>query len=202
MGRDCDVFDVGDGTVLRRARSGRSLEGEAAVMEHARRHGYPCPRVHRAEGPDLVLDLVPGPTMLDDLVLDVTVARASEGGALLGELHDRLHRIPGVAGGTLLHLDLHPANVIMSPDGPVVIDWTNATDGEPGFDVAMTWVILVPFVPLFEEPLTAMIDRLLEGRRGVEARAHLAAAARRRIDDKNTTDDERAAVEALLRSSG
>ena len=201
-GRDCDVFDLGDGTVLRRQRDGRSLEGEAAVMAHARASGYPCPRVHRAEGADLVLDLVPGPTMLDDLVADLTPTKGADVGATLGALHDQLHAIPGLERDSLLHLDLHPANVIVSPDGPVVIDWTNARDGAPGFDVAMTWVILVPFVPVAEDVVTAMIDRLLDGPRGDAARAHLDAAARQRIGDANTTDEERAAVEALLRSSG
>src|SRR5207249_1316855 len=48
-------------------------------------------------------------------------------------LHEQLHRIAapeglGSAGHgeRLIHLDLHPENVILSPEGPVVIDWTNA----------------------------------------------------------------------------
>jgi Ser/Thr protein kinase RdoA (MazF antagonist) len=47
------------------------------------------------------------------------------GRALLAGLHDRLHALawPGAAPGeALLHLDLHPLNVILRGSGPVVID--------------------------------------------------------------------------------
>lgn len=49
-GRDCDVFDLGDGTVLRRRRDGRVPAREPELMRHVREHGYPCPAVVRAEG--------------------------------------------------------------------------------------------------------------------------------------------------------
>ena len=45
-------------------------------------------------------------------------------------------------GDRLVHLDLHPLNVIMSPRGPVVIDWANAARGDPLLDVALTYVLL------------------------------------------------------------
>jgi hypothetical protein len=82
-GRDCDVFDLGDGTVLRRNRDGRSLEREALVMAHVAAHGFPCPKVHDHRGAELVLDLVPGPTLLDDLVSDLTPSRAAAAGTVL-----------------------------------------------------------------------------------------------------------------------
>jgi Ser/Thr protein kinase RdoA (MazF antagonist) len=202
VGRDCDVFDLGDGTVLRRNRAGRSLEAEAAVMAHAAAHGFPCPGVHRSDGPDLVLDLVPGPTMLDDLSTDLTAARGAAVGAGLGELHDRLHRIPGLRRDTLLHLDLHPANVLLGPDGPVVIDWTNAADGPAGLDIALTWLTLVPFIPLAPEVVPAMIDALLvDGRRGL-AEEHVGEAAALRLADANLSDDEKAAIAAFVSASG
>ncbi len=34
-------------------------------------------------------------------------------------------------------------NVMLSRDGPVVLDWTNASRGDPAVDVAATWVLLV-----------------------------------------------------------
>ncbi|MFI1467891.1 phosphotransferase family protein [Streptomyces wuyuanensis] len=40
----------------------------------------------------------------------------------------------------MLHLDLHPGNVILTQRGPVVIDWCNAGAGDPAADVAMTMV--------------------------------------------------------------
>lgn len=42
----------------------------------------------------------------------------------------------------LLHWDLHPANVIMTGNGPVIIDWEGARRGPAVADVAMTWVII------------------------------------------------------------
>ena len=42
-GRDADIFAYGDDErlVLRRARSGRSMETEARIMEYVRAEGYP-----------------------------------------------------------------------------------------------------------------------------------------------------------------
>jgi aminoglycoside phosphotransferase (APT) family kinase protein len=42
----------------------------------------------------------------------------------------------------VLHLDFHPANVILTARGPVVIDWSNAVAGQPGLDLAKTVVTL------------------------------------------------------------
>jgi aminoglycoside phosphotransferase (APT) family kinase protein len=200
-GRDCDVFDLGDGTVLRRHRKGRSAAGEAAVMAHVAAHGFPCPRVHRVDGPDLVLERVDGPTLLEELLADPTPARGAAVGAELADLHGALHALPPMgAGPSLLHLDLHPGNVIQSPGGPVLIDWTNATDGEPGLDVAITWATL-SFAAAWAGPVVEpMIEVLLERTGRAAAVAQLDEAARRRLADPNLTDEERAAVRTLLRT--
>lgn len=49
---------------------------------------------------------------------------------------DRLATLP--QGSTLCHGDFHPGNVLMSPRGPVVIDWSSASRGSPIGDVACT----------------------------------------------------------------
>lgn len=41
-------------------------------------------------------------------------------------------------GDALCHGDFHPANILMSPRGPVIIDWSRATRGYPLGDVALT----------------------------------------------------------------
>ncbi len=66
-GRDSDIYECGPGTVLRRARNGRSLEREARVMEYVRARGYPVPEVHdlRCGGSELVMERVDGPHLLD-----------------------------------------------------------------------------------------------------------------------------------------
>src|SRR6266498_2612818 len=51
----------------------------------------------------------------------------TEAAALLVDLHGWLHQLPPRMGADptarVLHLDLHPDNVVLSPRGPVVIDW-------------------------------------------------------------------------------
>lgn len=66
-GRDSDIFDYGTGLVLRRARSGRSLEKEAKVMRYVAARGYPAPRVEElsADGASLVMHRIEGPTMVE-----------------------------------------------------------------------------------------------------------------------------------------
>lgn len=44
--------------------------------------------------------------------------------------------------GRVLHLDLHPGNVMLTSRGPVVIDWSNARSGAGGADVAMAYILL------------------------------------------------------------
>ena len=45
-------------------------------------------------------------------------------------------------GAALLHGDLHPGNVLLGQDGPVVIDWFDATVGHPAADIARTMLLL------------------------------------------------------------
>jgi uncharacterized protein (TIGR02172 family) len=50
-----------------------------------------------------------------------------------------LDRLPD--GNCLCHGDYHPDNVVMSPQGPIIIDWSEATAGNPLADVARTTLI-------------------------------------------------------------
>ena len=78
-------------------------------------------------------------------------------GRACGALHARLSEIPAPADlrmvgrgellphPCLLHLDLHPFNVLVDDAETVtgVIDWANAASGEPVLDRARTWSILM-----------------------------------------------------------
>jgi aminoglycoside phosphotransferase (APT) family kinase protein len=57
----------------------------------------------------------------------------------------RLDSLPG--GGVLCHGDFHPDNVLLSPAGPVIIDWDSATVGDPMADVAATVLMLRTATP-------------------------------------------------------
>jgi serine/threonine protein kinase len=146
-GRDSEIFEHGPGKVIRVARDGRSLVAEAEIMRYVRTHDYPCPDVYDAGEGYLIMDRLEGPTMMDAVGKPPFPLRRF--GHLLAELHERLHRIPAppglriapLPGDRLVHRDLHPLNVMMTPDGPMVIDWSNASAGDPAFDVADTWAL-------------------------------------------------------------
>lgn len=209
-GRSADIFDLGDGTVMRRFRSGRDSEPEAALMRWLAQQDYPVPRVHSAKGPDLVIDRVVGPTMFADMVnhpwrLRHHVDTLTSLQRTLGELRapEWLAAEPGVpAGDSVLHLDLHPLNVILGQGGPIVIDWTNASRGSAAFDPAMTYILLST------STVSGVHQRLAQRvvAKAFAARQHrgfsefVAEAARRRLDDPNLTDEERARVVQQLAS--
>ena len=198
-GRDADVFALDGRRVLRRYRAGGDTALEAALMRHVAGHGYPVPGVHEAEGPDLVLERVHGPTLLAALVSgEVAVCTGAE---LLADLHVRLHAVPPRPGACqgVVHLDLHPGNVLLGPTGPVVIDWRNAVDGPPELDLAVTALImaLVASDPdhwmggSAAELLSAFVDLV-----NADLRCGLPGAVELRSVDPNLSADEKARLEA------
>jgi aminoglycoside phosphotransferase (APT) family kinase protein len=213
-GRSADVYEMGPGKVIRRYRDqAHSAEAEASVMSYARRNGIPVPRVFEVEGPDMVLERVDGPTMLK--VLSRRPAQTLSMIRVLAELHSIVHsvdapeglRTPFGAGRSLLHLDLHPDNVVMAKSGPVVIDWPNAAAGPAEADNATTWIILktstVPggglrhFVTGFGQSFVASRFRRAVGLEPSDPR--IAEAARRRMVDRNLLPEEAARIEQVLR---
>lgn len=165
-GRDADIFEYGSGSVLRRARDGRSLAAEARTMEYLHAQGYPVPAVEEIsdDGADLVLERVHGPSMVDALARAPWTLRRHA--AVLADLHRQLHEIgppaflppaPVGRGDHFLHLDLHPLNVLMSSSGPIVIDWTGACVGNPDVDVALAWVLMAAG----EIPRGGLVGRVL-----------------------------------------
>lgn len=199
-GRASEIFDLEDGRVLRRFRAGGNPQREALVMEHARANGFPVPRVLEVAADALVLERIHGPTMFADLRRRpwALAARARS----LAELHLRLHEIEAPAalpaagsGDRVLHLDLHPENVILSPHGPVVVDWTNARRGDPALDVALTWVICVTSGGLLAR---VFVRRFLSHFDRDEVVRALPQAVARRVADVNVTDRERDRARRLL----
>jgi aminoglycoside phosphotransferase (APT) family kinase protein len=200
-GRASEILDLGDGTVLRRFKAGGSPEREALVMRHALDAGYPVPRVLEVRPDALVLELIEGRSMLAEVFRRRSTVR--QNADLLAGLHEQLHEIPAPPelaglgpGDRLLHLDLHPENVMLAPSGPVVIDWTNARRGEPALDVALTWVILETsgggaLAEAFVRRFLAHFDR-------AEVVGALPAAADYRLADVNVRDDERARVRGIV----
>ncbi|WP_406460223.1 phosphotransferase [Streptomyces sp. NBC_01622] len=194
-GRTADVYEIDETWVLRRSREDwGDAAAEGAVMEHVRAYGYPVPRVRVRPGDsltprtDLVMERLAGPTMLEALAAGSIDVR--EAGTVLAALLRQLHAVPGRRPGTrVLHLDLHPENVILTPAGPRVIDWGTAEDGDPGLDWGLSAVILAQVAvddqPI-AEPARAVLAALLADPADLTA-AGLEEARRRRAANPTMT---------------
>jgi aminoglycoside phosphotransferase (APT) family kinase protein len=155
-GATADVFALDDLHVLRRYRSGTDATAEVHLLRHAVAHGFPAPAVYEASGPDVVLERLHGPTLLQALAAgEVSLSDAA---GILHDLHTRLHAIPApdgweqdqlrawpqvTPGPVVVHLDLHPGNVFLTEShGPALVDWANARTGTPELDVSLTALII------------------------------------------------------------
>jgi serine/threonine protein kinase len=109
------------------------------------------------------MERLAGPAMVEAYAAGLI--DAAEGGELLAGLLRQLHAIPGrrsaSAGHRILHLDLHPENVMLTPDGPRVIDWSNTEEGDPALDWGMSAVILAQ-VAVGGEPIAGPAHELLD----------------------------------------
>ena len=214
-GRHADVYDLGDGRVLRRYRDAAAVAGrEAAVMVHALSHGVPVPEVFDVSGADIVMEHAAGPTMLQDVTRRPWTLDSHA--RLLTALHSMVHAVPALSwlrapfgdGTVLLHTDLHPGNVILTRAGPRLIDWQGAARGPAAADVALTWVLVATSQipgPLVQRAV-GLAGQALFARRYLAAvqplaPCWLAAAARHRLSDTTVRESEAAMLRRLLRSS-
>jgi aminoglycoside phosphotransferase (APT) family kinase protein len=215
-GRTADVFEYGPKLVLRRYRPPFTTQREAEIMDYARAHGFPVPAVHDVTDSDIVMERVNGPTMIDDFARRpwTLVAHAH----LLAELHERLHAIvappwlaaPFGEGACLLHLDLHPLNVIITRDGPIVIDWPSAARGPWTADVAHSWVVMATAVPpggaprqlLVRAARRVFLRRFLSHFDRAEVLELLPPVAAQWVRNRNTQESERATVPLFLSQLG
>ncbi len=115
---------------------------------HARIHSYTAP---------------PGLQSLRERVsagIDASDASAEEKQAA----QSQLAALPD--GTALCHGDFHPDNVLLTPNGPVVIDWSAASRGDPYGDVACTSHLLQtaslpPWSPSYAHLLLQLLRPLL-----------------------------------------
>jgi tRNA A-37 threonylcarbamoyl transferase component Bud32 len=184
-------------------------------MEYARGQGYPVPAISELseDGTDLVMERLDGPVMLTALSRRPWTLRSQA--AVLADLHRRLHDIPAPPwlldapsghGDRLVHLDLHPLNIILTERGPMVIDWTRAARGNGATDVALTWLLLASASIPAGGPWGAVLGRFRSALtasflghfdRGA-VRDELPGVAAWKMADPNMTDQERVAMEALV----
>jgi tRNA A-37 threonylcarbamoyl transferase component Bud32 len=214
-GRWTDVYDVGGGRVVKRYRDPAAepiAAFEATVMAHARAHGVPVPEVFEVRGGEIVLEKIDGPTMLHDVTRHPrSMPRHAR---TLAQLHQAVHAVAAPAdlerpfgpGDALLHLDLHPDNVILSHSGPVLIDWQGAVAGPAAADVAHTWLLIrTSVVPgsAFQRAVGSLGQRLfaktfLAHVDVTKARNQLPAVAARRLQDATLLAAEARRIRTLV----
>jgi len=181
-----------------------------SLIRYAAAHGYPVPALHDASGADLVLEKLDGPEM-QTVLRPWNVGRYAR---ILADLHRRLHELPPMPGlatrfgepRSLLHLDLHPRNVLLTSRGPVVIDWANAANGPGAADVALMYVIGKTSTIDGPGPMPLVLrtlrDRFLDTFVAAAAEpgfaAVLPAVTEWRKRDENVTPAERAELDRLL----
>ncbi len=153
--------------------------------------GRPAIEFERIEGPSLWQMMVDEPDDIDRLAevfADVhrTVLRAGPPAGVPDVVERLCRKIEDVSmlepaersegqaitrslprGAALLHGDLHPANVLMSTGGPVIIDWFDCAIGHPVADVVRTSILLRPSANQLDLPhlpgaRSSMLTRLLE----------------------------------------
>ena len=150
------LLDGLDGVAAIRAlpRIARELPEHLGAMM-ARLHALPTDEL-RAE-----LDAVaPGTAGLDGYIeyLGLEIDRLDA--TRLGTALDALVRDhPEPRPHVICHGDLHPFNVLLTAEGPIVIDWTAARIAHPAYDVACTSLLLE--VPPLVAP--APVDRVVRG---------------------------------------
>ncbi|WP_191305153.1 phosphotransferase [Lentzea cavernae] len=200
-GQDSDVFIRSDGLLVKRTRTGRDLRREAEMMSYLSGFGIPVPRVHEATEAELVMQYVPGPRMSEEIGRKPWLAGGL--GEDLADLHHRLDVIPApdfLSGeGDLLHLDLHPGNVVLGPEGPVVLDWACATKGDRRLDVALSWVSLaVAHLAPVKKLTRWRFLRSFMANVDPRAKDAIPEAARIRLARHDRDPRERAALEKLM----
>jgi len=119
-------------------------------------------------------------------------------------------------GDRICHGDYHPGNVLMGPDGPVIIDWPNVARGDPDADFARTVLLAklgepppgTPFIvregarfgrSVFRGAYSKAYTKLRPVDPGALRRWQIVRAADRIAEG---VESERPALEAIVRAAG
>jgi len=133
--------------------------------------GRPSIVFERVDGPSMLDELAASPDRADELAADMAALQRelfqATAPAELPDLRERvagkIETAPGIAtqdrgevlellgtlpsGRAVCHGDLHPGNILLGTQGPMVIDWFDSTAGPPIADVVRTSLIIRPLPP-------------------------------------------------------
>lgn len=125
--REGIVFERVDGCTMTEYIEDHPDKVEYCAQQAAELHA----RIHSTEVPELY-------PLIEVLTWSIQQADPLEERTRKSVL-DVMDRLP--AEGMLCHNDFYPNNIIMSLQGPMVIDWAIGTRGSPLADLARTWLI-------------------------------------------------------------
>jgi aminoglycoside phosphotransferase (APT) family kinase protein len=135
--RELTTFDGRPAIIMQRAQGPDLLtqigKRPWSVLSIGRVLGAMHAGIHKVRAPDEVPDLKAQLRFRIDEGREIPTSMASFALRQLDEMPD---------GDRLLHGDFHPGNVLNDSSGALVIDWINATRGDPVADVARTKLLL------------------------------------------------------------
>ncbi|MFC4104308.1 phosphotransferase family protein [Paenibacillus xanthanilyticus] len=166
------IFHLREGSREEAMKEARNAELVSRLVVKAPRfsgmieyEGKTCLLYEKIDGPTMLACIQPtksGVTeyarLMARLQAELHAAELDISSNLKFELAARIHHKAGIAqpdkavvlgkleslpdGNALCHYDLHPGNIILSPNGPVIIDWMNALVGDPLADVARSYMMI------------------------------------------------------------
>src|SRR4051812_1588267 len=98
-----------------------------------------CLAVHKAPPPPDV------PSLRDWMKAWLRATSGTLPAPIVADVLARVERLPPV--DELCHGDLHPGNVIMTAEGPRLIDWTGSVRAPAAYDLAISQVLLTEIAP-------------------------------------------------------
>lgn len=131
-GRHAIVFERVDG----RSMWEHMFDDPGRIPEFARQLAETHRRIFAAGPPDALEGLIDRMQMKLADVDQISMTERADACALARSLP---------RGAALLHGDLHPGNVLMTADGPVAIDWFDASIGHPVGDIVRSSLLMRPF---------------------------------------------------------
>lgn len=129
QGRSGLVYQRVEGPTMLRVLSSKPWRALGLAAQLAELHA----RVHGVTAPQLA-------SVRERFRYKLDEARSLMSGAVYDQAAAALAALPD--GEALCHGDFHPDNILLTPDGPVIIDWPDATRGDPASDVARTSLLL------------------------------------------------------------
>jgi len=172
-GRPGIIFERIEGVSLLEATQARPWKLFAAIRLAAEFHA----EIHRCKAP-------PGlPSLRERIEARIDLSDAAE-----PEKRAARERLASLADGEVLcHGDFHPDNILMTARGPVIIDWSSASHGDPVGDVACTSRLLrtaslPPRSPWYAHLMLRYLRSLIH-RSYLKWYFHRGAGTRRQVDE-------------------